>query len=342
MKKIDVAVLGATGRVGLEYLEMLKDHPWFRVVGATGNSKVGMKLGDIAPHLPASMQSVEIKESDPSKVYADLIFSPLPTAVAKETEAKFAESGFKVITDASPHRMDTDAPLMIPEINPDHLKLLEGRIKKDQGFIVATPNCTTIGLAMSLKPLDDAFSVKKTVMTSFQALSGAGYPGVPSLDIEDNVIPYIPGEEEKVAAETNKILGTLIKEKNRIVPNSLEIFCSCNRVAVIDGHLESVYLETKDPIKEPEKVLESFSGVPQEMKLPSAPKKPIVLRKENDRPQPRLDRMEGNGMATVIGRIRQQGPKVLQYHLLTHNTIRGAAGGALLTAELLVKKYDLF
>jgi len=328
--------------VGLEYLEMLKDHPWFRVVDATGNSKVGMKLGDVAPDLPASMRSVEIKESDPSKVDADLIFSPLPTAVAKETETKFVESGFRVITDASPHRMDADAPLMIPEINPEHLKLLESRIKKDQGFIVATPNCTTIGFAMSLKPLDNAFSVKKTVMTSFQALSGAGYPGVPSLDIEDNVIPYIPGEEEKVAAETNKILGSLSKEKNQIIPNSLEIFCSCNRVAVIDGHLESVYLETKDPIKEPERVLETFSGVPQGMKLPSAPQKPIVLRKENDRPQPRLDRMEGNGMATVIGRIRQQGQKVLQYHLLTHNTIRGAAGGALLTAELLVKKYDLF
>ena len=328
--------------MGLEYLEMLKDHPWFRVVDATGNSKVGMKLGDVAPDLPASMRSVEIKESDPSKVDADLIFSPLPTAVAKETETKFVESGFRVITDASPHRMDADAPLMIPEINPEHLKLLESRIKKDQGFIVATPNCTTIGFAMSLKPLDNAFSVKKTVMTSFQALSGAGYPGVPSLDIEDNVIPYIPGEEEKVAAETNKILGSLSKEKNQIIPNSLEIFCSCNRVAVIDGHLESVYLETKDPIKEPERVLETFTGVPQGMKLPSAPQKPIVLRKENDRPQPRLDRMEGNGMATVIGRIRQQGEKVLQYHLLTHNTIRGAAGGALLTAELLVKKYDLF
>ncbi len=335
-------MLGATGKVGLEYLEMLKDHPWFRVVGATGNSKVGMKLGDVAPDLPANMRSVEIVESDPSKIEADLVFSPLPTAVAKETEAKFAENGFKVITDASPHRMDVAAPLMIPEVNPDHLKLLESRIKKKQGFIVATPNCTTIGFAMSLKPLDDAYSIKKTVMTSFQALSGAGYPGVPSLDIEDNVIPYIPGEEEKVAAETNKILGTISKEKSRIIPKSLEIFSSCNRVAVIDGHLESVYLETKEPIKEPGAVLEKFSGVPQQLKLPSAPKEPIVLRKENDRPQPRLDRMEGKGMATVVGRIRQRGQKVLQYHLLTHNTIRGAAGGALLTAELLVKRYDLF
>ena len=145
------------------------------------------------------MRSIEIKDSDPSKIEADLVFSPLPTTVAKETESRFAESGFKVITDASPHRMDPDVPLLIPEINPDHLKLVEGRLKKKKGFILATPNCTTIGLAISLKPLNDAFSVKKVVMTSFQALSGAGYPGVPSLDIEDNVIPYISGRGRKGA-----------------------------------------------------------------------------------------------------------------------------------------------
>ncbi len=339
MRRIDVAVLGATGKVGLEYLEMLKDHPWFRVTEATGNSKVGMKLGDVSPDLPTSMRSIEIKDSDPSKIEADLVFSPLPTAVARETESKFAESGFKVITDASPHRMDPDVPLLIPEINPDHLKLVEGRLKKNLGFILATPNCTTIGLAISLKPLNDAFSVKKVVMTSFQALSGAGYPGVPSLDIEDNVIPYIPGEEEKVPAETNKLLGNV--SKNSISPNSINIFCSCNRVAVIDGHLESVYLESADAIRDPEGVFESFTGLPQKLKLPSAPKRPIVLRKEQDRPQPRLDRMEGKGMSTVVGRVRRSGQRTLQYHLLTHNTIRGAAGGALLTAELLVKQYDI-
>lgn len=338
MKRIDVAVLGATGKVGIEYLEMLKEHPWFKVVEATGNTKVGMKLGEVVSDLPTHMRSIEIKESDPSKIEADLVFSPLPTAVAKETETKFAESGFRVITDASPHRMGRDVPLMIPEINPDHLKLIEGRLKKEQGFIVATPNCTTVGLAMTLKPLNDAYSVKKVVMTSFQALSGAGYPGVPSLDIEDNVIPFISGEEEKVAAETNKLLGTFSDDKIR--SNTLDVYCSCNRVAVIDGHLESVYLESKEAMKDPQKVLESFRGVPQELKLPSAPAKPIVLRKESDRPQPRLDRMEGNGMSTVVGRVRQSG-KVLQYHLLTHNTIRGAAGGALLTAELLCKQFDI-
>ncbi|HXQ91878.1 MAG TPA: aspartate-semialdehyde dehydrogenase [Nitrososphaerales archaeon] len=339
MKRIDVAVLGATGKVGLEYLEMLREHPWFRVTEVTGNSKVGLKLGDVAPDLPTSMRSIEIKDSDPSRIEADLVFSPLPTAVAKETEMKFAENGFRVITDASPHRMDPDVPLLIPEINPDHLKLVEGRLKKNLGFILATPNCTTVGLAMSLKPLNDAFSVKKVVMTSFQALSGAGYPGVPSLDIEDNVIPYISGEEEKVPAETNKLLGKV--SKSSVSPSAINIFCSCNRVAVIDGHLESVYLESAGIIKDPEGVFESFSGVPQKLKLPSAPEKPIVLKKEQDRPQPRLDRMEGKGMSTVVGRIRQSGQKTLQYHLLTHNTIRGAAGGALLTAELLVKQYDI-
>ncbi|MHB8567093.1 MAG: aspartate-semialdehyde dehydrogenase [Nitrososphaerales archaeon] len=337
---IDVAVLGATGKVGLEYLEMLKDHPWFRVVQVTGNTKVGMKLGEIAPDLPSKLRGIEIKESDPSRIEADLVFSPLPTSVAKETETKFAEAGFRVITDASPHRMDSNVPLMIPEINPDHLNLIVDRLKKKKGFIVATPNCTTIGLAITLKPLNDAFGVRKVVMTSFQALSGAGYPGVPSLDIEDNVIPFISGEEDKVPAETNKLLGTL--SGNRIKPGMIDMYCSCNRVAVIDGHLESVYLEASRPIEDAKSVLESFTSDPQRLKLPSAPIQPIIVRSENDRPQPRLDRMAGKGMSTVVGRIRQkENKKVLQYHLLTHNTIRGAAGGAILTAELLAQKFDI-
>ena len=167
MKRIDVAVLGATGKVGLEYLEMLKSHPWFRVVEATGNTKVGMKLGEIAPDLPTEMRSIEIKESEPSKIESNLVFSPLPTSVAKETEAKFAENGFKVVTDASPHRMDSDVPLIIPEINPDHLKLIEGRLRKKEGFIVATPNCTTIGLAITLKPLNELKTFSGSLMSSF-------------------------------------------------------------------------------------------------------------------------------------------------------------------------------
>ena len=348
MPTIEVAVLGATGRVGEEYLNMLKNHPWFKVVEATGNSKIGVKLGDVVPNLPPNMSSIEVKESDPSKIESNLLFSPLPTAVAKEVESSFAKAGFGVITDASPHRMDEDVPLMIPEVNPDHLGLLprplsgNGRRSK-RGFIVATPNCTTIGLAMTLKPLHDAFNVKKVVMTSFQALSGAGYPGVPSLDIQDNVIPFIEGEEEKVAKETNKLLGTLSEGAKKIKPSSIDVYCSCNRVAVVDGHLESVYLESNEKIAHPESVFESFKGVPQELKLPSAPQKPILVTREKNRPQPRLDRMAGEGMSTVVGRIREGvDRRILQYHLLTHNTIRGAAGGAILTAELLCKQFDLF
>ena len=340
--RIDVAVLGATGKVGQEYLEMLKDHPWFRIVAATGNTKVGMKLGDIIPGLPTGARSVEITESDPKKVEADLVFSPLPTSVARETETAFAKAGFRVITDASPHRMDEDVPLMIPEVNPEHLDMIADRFSKRNrsGFIVATPNCTTIGLAMTLKPLNDSFGVKKVVMTSFQALSGAGYPGVASLDIQENVIPFIEGEEEKVAAETNKLLGTL--GEKRVDSAGISVFSSCNRVAVIDGHLESVYLESSKPIEDPKEVFDSFMGVPQKLKLPSAPERPIIVREEKDRPQPRLDRMAGKGMSTVVGRLRQvQDKRTLQYHLLSHNTIRGAAGGAILTAELLVSKFEL-
>src|SRR5487761_1519996 len=322
MPTIEVAVLGATGRVGEEYLKMLQNHPWFKVVEATGNSKIESKL----------------------------VFSPLPTAVAGEVESSFANAGFGVITDASPHRMDEDVPLLIPEVNPDHLGLLPRPLfgrhrdnKSKKGFIVATPNCTTIGLAMTLKPLHDAFKLKKIVMTSFQALSGAGYPGVPSLDIQDNVIPFIEGEEEKVAKETNNLLGTLSKDSRKIKPSSIDVYCSCNRVAVLDGHLESVYLESNEKIEDPERIFEGFKGVPQELKLPSAPKKPILVTRENNRPQPRLDRMAGEGMSTVVGRIRQARDKnILQYHLLTHNTIRGAAGGAILSAELLCKQLDLF
>ena len=343
MPTIEVAVLGVTGRVGQEYLHMIKNHPWFKIVEATGKTKAGTKLAELVPGLPPDISSIEIKESDPSKIESDLVFSPLPTNVAKEIESSFRKSGFGVVTDAAPHRMDKDVPLLIPEVNPDHLGLLSGALKEKKGFVVATPNCTATGLAMTLKPLHDAYNLRRVVMTSFQALSGAGYPGVPSLDIQENVIPFIESEEEKVAQETNKILGTFSKRTQQIVHSGIELYCSCNRVAVIDGHLESVYLESKENITDPEQVLAEFNGLPQKLKLPSAPKDPIVLRHEPNRPQPRLDRMAGSGMSTVVGRVRQgQDRKILQYHLLTHNTIRGAAGGAILTAELLCKQFDLF
>ncbi|MHB1908431.1 MAG: aspartate-semialdehyde dehydrogenase [Nitrososphaerales archaeon] len=337
MPSISVAVLGATGRVGQEYIRLLKDHPWFKLAEVTGNTRVGKKLGDCIPDLPSDLSSMEIKKSDPKEIHADLVFSPLPPSTAMQIESDFAREGFAIVTDASPHRMDRDVPLLIPEVNSEHLSLISRSRKR--GFIVATPNCTTVGLAMTLKPLDLAYKVNKVVMTSFQALSGAGYPGVPSLDIQGNVIPFIEGEEEKVARETNKILGKFSKEANKIDESSIEIYCSCNRVPVIDGHLESIYLETEEKIDDPIGTFKSFRSIPQELKLPSAPSNPIVVTLEKDRPQPRLDLLQGKGMSIVVGRVRQSKDKrKLQYNLLAHNTIRGASGGAILTAELLCKK----
>ena len=340
MPKISVAVLGATGRVGREYVKILKNHPWFKLTEATGNTNVGKKIGDFIPDLPSDVSSIEIEESKPEKIQAELVFSPLPTLIAREIESDFAKAGFAIITDASPHRMDPDVPLLIPEVNPDHLGLIKASGKR--GFIVATPNCTTVGLAMTLKPLDLSYKIRKVVMTSFQALSGAGYPGVPSLDIQGNVIPFIEGEEEKVAKETNKILGTFSNGSKEIRESSIEIYCSCNRVSVIDGHLESVYVEAKEKIEDPIRTFASFRSLPQELKLPSAPKNPIVVTLEKDRPQPRLDALESKGMSTIVGRLRQgKDKRKLQYSLLTHNTIKGAAGGAILSAELMCKELDL-
>jgi aspartate-semialdehyde dehydrogenase len=238
--------------------------------------------------------------------------------------------------------MDADVPLMIPEINPEHLKLLETQKKRGwKGSIATTPNCTGTGLSMVLKPLIDEFGARKAIVTTMQALSGAGFPGVPSLSIQENVIPYIKNEEEKVAAEAKKILGTYAN--GEIKPSPLTMGISCNRVAVIDGHMETLYAEFAGEIdpKDAEKSLERFKGAPQRLKLPTAPEQPIIVRSENDRPQPRLDRMAGSvpGMSVVVGRVRKGiDGKSLQLTLLSHNTIRGAAGTAILTAELMERE----
>ena len=271
------------------------------------------------------------------------MFSALPSEVAADVDAKFAEAGFTVVSEASAHRMDADVPLMIPEINPGHLKLLESQKKKRgwKGAIATTPNCTATGLSMVLKPLIDDFGARKAIVTTMQALSGAGFPGVPSLSIQENVIPYIKNEEEKVAAEAKKILGTFAN--GAIKPSPLTMGISCNRVAVIDGHMETLYAEFAGEIdpKDAERSLGRFNGVPQRLKLPTAPEHPIIVRSENDRPQPRLDRMAGSvpGMSVVVGRVRNGiDGKSLQLTLLSHNTIRGAAGTAILTAELMERE----
>ncbi|MDV3293621.1 MAG: aspartate-semialdehyde dehydrogenase [Nitrososphaerales archaeon] len=347
-KKVKVAVLGATGMVGRRYVSMLSNHPYFELVAVTGRESVGRRYGDVVAgneNLPLSARARELKVSatEPAAVKADVAFSPLPTDVAKALESKFARAGFKVMTDASPHRMEEDVPLIIPEVNPNHLELLEGqrRRRRWKGFIVATPNCTAAGLALLLKPIHDELGLRKVVVSTMQAVSGAGYPGVPSLDIIDNVIPYIRDEEEKVETEPLKMLGSV--SDGRVVDAGFQISAMAHRVATTDGHLESLYLETEgrfDP-EQVKRLLRAFEGEPQKLGLPTSPEKPIIIAEEQDRPQPKLDRYAGTvpGMSVVVGRIRRGlDERSGRLTLLSHNTIRGAAGSTILTAELMYRK----
>jgi aspartate-semialdehyde dehydrogenase len=282
--------------------------------------------------LKERIAEMDVQASDPKRIDADIVFSALPADQAVETEDAFARAGFAVVSNASAHRMDADVPLMNPEANFSHLKLIDKqrRRRKWDGALVTNPNCTTAVLSLSLKPIFDTFGLKNVVMSSMQAASGAGYPGVASLDIIDNVIPFIKDEEEKVQRETQKILGD--------VGHSAEfnISASCHRVPVIDGHTEAIFVETVKP-STPEQVancMAEFAAEPQELKLPSAPKRPIIVRSEQDRPQPRFDRNEGRGMSVVVGRVRKD-PVFdgVKYVALGHNTVRGAAGCAVLIAE---------
>ncbi len=346
MRKIKVAVLAATGMVGQRYASMLSDHPYFDLVEVTGQSSVGKRYGEaVTTNLPLSQKArnLRVKATDPAEVHADLVFSPLPTDAAKTLEPKFAKAGFRVITDASAHRMDPDVPLMMPEVNPDHLSLIEHQRKTRgwKGFLVATPNCTAAGLALLLKPLHDSFGLRKVIVSTMQAVSGAGYPGVPSLDILDNVIPYIKDEEEKVESEPLKILGTLAGQRVRNA--GFQVSAMVHRVATTDGHLESAYVETEEKFvpEKVEKAFAAFRGEPQKMKLPTAPEQPIIVTLAPDRPQPKLDRYAGSvpGMSVVVGRVRKGlDEKSGRLTFLSHNTIRGAAGSTILTAELMFRK----
>jgi aspartate-semialdehyde dehydrogenase len=333
--------------VGQRYVSMLSNHPYFRVTSVTGQSNVGKRYGEVVPAsaLPIAGEALDLTVK-PTTLEAlghvDLVFSPLPTEAAESLEPKLVKAGYNVITDASPHRMDKLVPLMVPEVNPSHLALLQSQKRKGwKGSLVATPNCTAVGLALVLKPIHDGLGLKKVIVSTMQAVSGAGYPGVPSLDILDNVIPYIKDEEEKVEAEPLKMLGEV--EGAGVTPAGFNISAMVHRVATTDGHLESMYLETEDHF-EPAKVadlLARFRGEPQELGLPSAPDKPIIVTRDEARPQPRLDRYAGTvpGMSVVVGRIRRGlDSNSGRLTLLSHNTIRGAAGSTILTAELMHRK----
>ena len=339
--KYKVAILGATGMVGQKFIQLLENHPWFKITAlAASEKRIGKLYGDevnwiVSPEIPKNVVDMEMVALNPKNVDADIAFSALPSNVAKNIEAEFAKAGFVVASNASAFRMEEDVPLVIPEVNPDHLELIEIQKanRRWDGFIVTNPNCTTIVLVVSLKPLMD-LGLKSVRVASMQALSGAGFPGVPSLAITDNIIPFIKGEEDKVENEPLKLLGKF--DGQRVLPAQIKVSASCHRVPVIDGHTEAVWTEFNKKIEVGE-VRNAFETL-KPLDLPSSPEKVIVVRDENDRPQPRLDRDEGNGMSVVVGRIRKDDNNSIKYIVLGHNTVRGAAGASILNAELMVKE----
>jgi aspartate-semialdehyde dehydrogenase len=343
--KIKVGVLGATGAVGQRFIQMLDGHPWFEIAVLTASDRsIGKKYRDACKWLlrggmPASVADMTLVPTEPDAIDRSVrvLFSAIPSGAAGAVEEALADAGFAVCSNASNHRMDPDVPLLIPDVNPEHTGLIpvQQARRGGRGFIVTNPNCTSTHLVCALKPLQDAFGLSAVNVVSMQALSGAGYPGVASLDILDNVVPYIGGEEEKVEAEPRKLLGTLAD--GAIVPADILVSAQCNRVAVRNGHLEavSVRLVRKAGLDEVAAALANYSAEPQRLRLPTAPDPAIVLFNEVDRPQPRLDRLVGKGMATSIGRLRPDPLFDYKFIVLGHNTIRGAAGGSILNAELL-------
>jgi aspartate-semialdehyde dehydrogenase len=329
--------------VGQRFIQLLVDHPQFDVTAvAASDRSQGKTYGEactwrLSGEMPSSVRTLSVQPPTPP-LDCDLIFSSLPGEMARVTEGDFAAAGFPVISNSSAFRMDEDVPLLIPEVNHQHLGLLERQKTKytSGGFIVTNPNCSTIMLALALAPLHAAFGIEATIATTLQALSGAGYPGVASLDILDNVLPYIGGEEEKIESETTKILGRFNDSRIELAP--IAVSAQCHRVNVSDGHMAAVRvkLARKVTLAEVRDSLTSFRSLPQELGLHSAPATPIVVRDEQDRPQPKLDRDAGNGMTITIGRLKPDTVFDYRFVVLSHNTIRGAAGAAILNAELLI------
>lgn len=345
---IPVAVLGATGSVGQRFVSLLDNHPWFKVVAlAASDRSVGQKYSQAARWvldvpMPDYAKDMIVVPASTEAVQAQVVFSALHTEVANELEPQFAKAGAAVCSNASSYRRGADVPLLLPEINADHIHLIKHQRQNRgwSGCIVTNPNCTSTGLTIALKVLDNEFGVKKVFATSLQALSGAGYPGVPSLDIMDNVIPNVAngGEEEKVEWEPRKMLGKLNGDQIELA--DIRFSVHTNRVAVIDGHTVCASVELTKPTdpETAEAVLRAFVAPPSARELPSSPRPVISVRSEADRPQPRLDRLTGNGMTTVVGRLRRDPILDLKFVVLSHNTIRGAAGASIYNAELLVNE----
>lgn len=346
--QIPVAVLGATGSVGQRFMSLLDNHPWFKVVAlAASDRSVGQQYADAARWIldvpmPDYAREMIVLPATPECIDAKIVFSALHNEIAKDLEPRFAQAGAAVCSNASSYRRGEDVPLLLPEINADHIYLIKEQRKNRgwSGAIITNPNCTSTGLTIALKALDEAFRVKKVFAVSLQALSGAGYPGVPSLDIMDNVIPNVAngGEEEKVEWEPRKMLGKLNVDKIDLA--DIEFSAHTNRVAVIDGHTVCASVQLERSV-EPEiaiQALRDFTAPPSARELPSSPRPVIEVRNEGDRPQPRLDRLTGKGMTTVVGRVRGDPILDLKFVVLSHNTIRGAAGASIYNAELLVSE----
>jgi len=340
--RIPVAVLGATGSVGQRFVALLADHPWFELAAVTASDRsAGKRYIDAVEWVletppPEAAARLTVRPTQPD-LGLPLVFSALDAAVAGEAETAFAAAGAVVVSNARSHRMDPDVPLVVPEVNPDHVELAR-RQAFTGGAILTNPNCSTIGLVLALKPLADAFGLRRVAVTTLQALSGAGLPGVPSMRAVDNVVPFIGGEEDKLEREPLKILGRL--GPGGVTPAEVVLSAQCTRVAVLDGHTECVSVETVEPADPAAAVAawRAFEAEPQRLGLPSAPKPPVLVAEPEDRPQPRLDRGAGGGMAVTVGRVRPCPVLGLKFVALSHNTVRGAAGGSILLAELAVAR----
>jgi aspartate-semialdehyde dehydrogenase len=340
-ERIPVGILGATGMVGQKFVAFLRDHPWFdltwlgasdRSAGKTYREATSWRLGGV---MPPNVRDIVVSDSRPDGA-PRLVFSAMDASVATEIERAFAAAGHTIVSNSRNHRMEQDVPLLVPEINADHLRLIpeQQRIRGWKGQIVTNPNCSTAVLVMALAPLKQ-FGIRRLTVTTMQAISGAGYPGVASMDINANVIPFIGNEEEKMEQETQKILGDFVNA--RVEPLPARVSAQCNRVPVVDGHIMAVSIELEKKPSEGEMIgaMRGWRGIPQQRGLPSAPPCPVIYMEEPDRPQPRRDVERENGMAVFVGRLRKCPVLDYKFVALGHNTARGAAGAAVLNAELM-------
>jgi aspartate-semialdehyde dehydrogenase len=339
--KHPVGILGATGMVGQRYIQLLENHPWFEVSWlAASDRSSGKRYSEAArwrldTPLPERIAKMTVSPAEPNCA-PKIIFASIDAATARELEPRFASAGCAVLSNSSAFRMAANVPLVIPEVNAEHLHLIEEQeSRKDSGgYMVTNPNCSTIGLVLALKPIEERFGIETIFVSTMQAVSGAGYPGVASMDIVDNVVPYIGSEEEKLEAETLKLLGRLAQKT--VTPLDAVVTAHCNRVPVIDGHTECVSIKLRRPAKR-EEILAAWSEFKPlaGMDLPFAPEQPVEWAEQDDRPQPRLDRNRGRGMTVTVGRLRPCNVLDWKFVLLSHNTVRGAAGATILNAELL-------